>query len=68
VPSVISVEGLRSPKAIAFIGSQLNSKTYSELRASRNNEVTQLLQLKNLAEDTLNLSLMKKMDELLWIN
>jgi len=50
---------LRSPKAIAFINSQLNAKTQSELRISRSGEVTQLLQPKNPAENTLNLSLNK---------
>jgi hypothetical protein len=58
---VISVEGLRSPKAIAFISSKLNPKTQTELRTIPNGKIMRLLQIKKPAEDTLNLSLNKTM-------
>jgi hypothetical protein len=65
---VISVEGLRSPKAIAFIGSQLDPKTQIKLRGSFNGKVTPILQPKNLAEDTLNVLLTKNIGEFDWTN
>jgi hypothetical protein len=65
---VISVEGLRSPKAIAFINSQLEPKNQSILRTSNNQEITQLLQTTNRVDNTLNVLLTENYGDLKWIN
>jgi hypothetical protein len=70
---VINVEGLRSPKAIAFIfnksnprNSRLNTKTYSTVRTSAQVS-TGFLETESCTETGLNVSLIENLGDMKWI-
>jgi hypothetical protein len=63
---VIKVEGLRSPKAIAFIRNSLETITYFTVRASPQ-QATKFFKTKFPIEIKLNVSLMEKIGEKNWI-
>jgi hypothetical protein len=74
VHSVAKNEGLRSPKAIAFIfnrcspnRNRLGTKTYSTLRISILESATDFLKNKQCVDNTLNVLLMKNLGEQIWI-
>ena len=63
---MIKVEGLRSPKAIAFISNSLETITYFIVRTSPQ-KATKFLKTKFLVEIELNVSLIEKIGEKNWI-
>ncbi len=66
VPSVIKREGLRSPKAIAFISSRLKPLTYFTVRKSAQ-KALKFLKKKSCVELSLNVCLKRNIGVSIWI-